>query len=149
MIDFFATTPFRLVRSLAAAGQNTPSVYLLICEAAAMNAVRADIAAEIQVQLGFDPRSLAALEAQPERLEDAFRHETARPVVLLSLDLWLPKLIDSFDRNVVLLTEVGTVLLLASPGIAERILAVAPNLRNRLTDVFSIKPEEALGEGRA
>lgn len=149
MIDFSATTPFRLVRRLAAAGQDTPSVYLLVCDAAAVDAVRADIAAEVEVQLGFKVRSLAASEVLPERLEDAFTAETVRPVVLVTLDRWLPRLVDSFDRNIVLLTRAGIVLLLASQVIAERALAAGPNLRNRLTDVLSIKPDEAFGDARA
>jgi hypothetical protein len=114
-----------------------------------MHAVRADIAAEVQVQLGFNLRSLAASEVRPERLEEAFTPETVWPVVLVTLDHWLPKLIDSFDRNIVLLTGSGVVLLLASHEIAERALAAGPNLRNRLTDVLLIKPDEAFGDGRA
>jgi len=149
MIDFSATTPFRLVRRLAAAGQDTPSVYLLVCEAGAMQAVRADIAAEVQVQLGFNLRSLAASEVRPERPEEAFTRETDRPVVLVTLDRWLPRLVDSFDCNIVLLTRAGIVLLLASHEIAERALAAGPNLRNRLTDVLLIKPDEAFGDARA
>jgi hypothetical protein len=149
MIDFSATTPFRLVRRLAAAGQNTPSVYLLVCDAAAVDAVRADLAAEVQVQLGSNLRSLAASEVRPERLEDAFTLETDRPVVLVTLNRWLPKLVDSFDRNIVLLTRAGIVLLLASHEIGERALATGPNLRNRLTDVLSIKPDETFGDARA
>jgi hypothetical protein len=149
MIDFAATTPFRLVRRLAAAGQGAPSVYLLVCEAAAVDAVRADIAAEVEVQLGFNLRSLAASQVQPERLEDAFKSETVWPVVLVTLDRWLPRLVDSLDRNIVLLTRTGMVLLLASHEIAERALAAGPNLRNRLTDVLLIKPDEAFGDARA
>jgi hypothetical protein len=41
------------------------------------------------------------------------------------------------------------VLLLASHEIAERALAAGPNLRNRLTDVLLIKPDEAFGDARA
>ena len=149
MIDFSATSPFGLVRRLAAAGQDSPSVYLLISEAAAIDAVQADIAAEVQVQLGVNLRSLAASEVQPERLEDAFAVDSMSPVVLITLDHWAPKLIDSLDRNVVLVPRAGPVLLLADFELAERALAAAPNLRNRLTDVLAIGPEEASGGARA
>ena len=57
MIDFSATTAFGLVRRLATAGLDTPSLYLLISEAATIEVVQADIAAEVQVQLGSGIRS--------------------------------------------------------------------------------------------
>ncbi len=145
MIDFAVTTPFRLVRRLAAAGQDTPSVYLLICETTVMDAVRADIAAELQVQVGLNIRLLAASDVRPERLEDAFGPVTIWPVVVLTLDRWVPQLVDSLDCNIVLLTRAGVVLLLASHEIAARALAAAPNLRNRITDILAITPDEALG----
>jgi hypothetical protein len=149
MIDFSTTTTFQLVRRLAAAGQDTPALYMLVCEAAVGDAVRADIAAEAQVQLGLNLRLLAASEVQPERLEDAFTSDTFSPLILITLDRWLPRLIASFDRNVVLLARAGIVLLIASREIAERVLAAAPNLRNRLTDILLIKPDEASGDARA
>jgi len=149
MIDFSTTTAFRLVRRLAAAGQATPSLYMLVCESAIMDAIRADIVAEIEVQLGLNLRLLAASKMRPERLEEAFTPDTVLPLILITLDRWLPKLVDSFDRNIVLLTSAGVVLLVASPVIAERVLAAAPNLRNRLTDVVLIKPDEAFGDPRA
>ncbi|MCX6636963.1 MAG: hypothetical protein NT090_18055 [Acidobacteria bacterium] len=124
-------------------------MYLLICEAGAMDAVRADLTAEVQVQLGFDIRFLTASEVRPEKLEDAFLEDAVRPVVLITLDRWLPKLIDSLDRNVVVLTRAGTVLLLADRQIAERALAAAPNLRSRIADVLAITPDEAFGGARS
>jgi hypothetical protein len=149
MIDFSATTAFRLVRRLAAAGQDTPSLYLLVCETAAMDAVRADLAAEVQVQLGFNLRLLAASELRAERLEDAFTPETVWPLILITLDNLPPNLVDSLDRNIVLLTRAGAVLLVASRKIAECVLKAAPNLRNRLTDILLIKPDEAFGDPQA
>jgi len=149
MIDFSATTAFQLVRRLAAAGPATPSAYLLACDPAVMDAVRSDIAAEVQVQLGFHLRSLTASEVPPERLAEALTRDAVWPLVLITLDRWLPKLMRSFDGNIVLLTEAGTVLLVASREIAERVLATAPNLRNRLTDVLLIEPEEVFGDRRA
>jgi hypothetical protein len=123
-------------------------LYLLICEAGAMNAIRADLTAEVQVQLGFDIRFLTASEVRPEKLEEAFVGDAVRPVVLIALDRWLPKLIGSLDRNIVVLTRAGTVLLLADRHIAERALAAAPNLRSRLADVLAITPDEAFGGAR-
>jgi hypothetical protein len=124
-------------------------LYLLICEAGAMNAIRADLTDEVQVQLGFDIRFLTASEVNPEKLGDAFLEDAVRPVILITLDRWLPKLIDSLDCNVVVLTRAGTVLLLADRQIAERVLAEAPNLRSRLADVLAIKPDEAFGGARS
>ena len=148
MTDFSTTTPFGLVRRLAAAGQDSPSVYLLISEAAVIDAVQADLRAEVQVQLGIELRSRAASEVQPERLEDAFAADSVSPVVLITLDHWAPKLIDSIDRNIVLVTSTGPVLLLANFELAERALAAAPNLRNRLTDVLAIRPDVTFGDAR-
>jgi len=111
-----------------------------------MGAVRTDLEAEVQVQLGVDLRSLSSAEVQPERLGDVFSHGTAWPVILITLDRWLPKLADSFDRNIVLLARSGTVLFVAGRDIAERVLAAAPNLRNRLTDILLITPDETFGD---
>lgn len=149
MTDFAPTTPFGLARRLAAARQDSPSLYLLICQASAIEAVQVDITAEVQVQLGLNLRSLAASEVQPERLEEAFARSSGSPVVLIRLDRWAPKLIDSLDRNIVLVTTVGPVLLLTTIEVAQRALASAPNLRNRLTDVLAIRPDEAFGGARA
>jgi hypothetical protein len=49
MTGFSTTIAFGLVRRLAAVGLDTPSLYLLIAEAAAIPAIQADIAAEVQV----------------------------------------------------------------------------------------------------
>jgi hypothetical protein len=149
MTGFASTTPFRIIRGLAAAGPNARSLYLLICETDAVSAVRADLADEVLVQLGGDMRSLTTSEVQPDKLEEAFIGDAGRPVVLITLDRWAPKLIDSLDRNVVLLTRAGTVILLADRKVAERALAVAPNLRNRLADVLAITPDEAFGGARS
>jgi hypothetical protein len=73
MSDFAVTTPFQLVRRLAAAGRESPSVYLLIADAAEIEAVQADVAAEVEVQIGDSLRCLVATEIPTERLEDAFR----------------------------------------------------------------------------
>ena len=145
MTDFSVTIAFGLVRRLAAAGTETPSLYLLISDAGAIRAVQADIAAEVQVQLGVGLRSLAAAGVRLDRLEAAFTGDPDRPITLITLDRWLPKLVTALDRNVVSLTRGGAVLLLANQAVAERLLWAAPNLRNRLSDVLAIRPDEAFG----
>lgn len=118
-------------------------MYLLIADTADIAKVQADVSAEVQVQLGAKLRSLTASELRPERLEDAFRDDAVWPAVLLTLDRWVPKLVDAIDCNVVLVTRFGAVLLLANNEIAERVLTAAPNLRSRLTDILAISPDEA------
>jgi len=145
MTAFSPTNAFRLLRRLAAVGLDTPSLYLLISEAPNIQAIQADITAEVQVQLGVSPRELAAADVRIDRLEDAFAQDPDRQVTLITLDHWLPKLVKALDRNIVLLTGSGAVLLLAKPEVAERLLAAAPNLRNRLTDVLEIRLDEAFG----
>ncbi len=145
MTDFSATIAFGLVRRVAAAGTDTPSLYLLISDAGAIRAIEADIAAEVQVQLGVVLRSLVAAEMLLDRLEEAFTLDSNRPVTLITFDHWLPKLVAALDRNVVSLTRGGAVLLLTNQAVAERLLSTAPNLRNRLSDVLAIRPDEAFG----
>ncbi|MGB9456880.1 MAG: hypothetical protein WCB12_12605 [Bryobacteraceae bacterium] len=143
MTEFSATTPFRLVRRLAAVGQDAPSLYLLICAAGERDAVLAEIAAEVEIQLGLNLHQLAGSELQPENLEPLINRD-ASDLIVIALDRWLPSLVGSFDRNVVLLTAGGTAMLLADADVVERILTAAPNLRNRLTDILLITPDEIL-----
>lgn len=145
MTDFSATIAFGLVRRIAAAGTDTPSLYLLIADAGDIRAIEADITAEVQVQLGVGLRSLVAAEMKLDRFEEVFTRDPERPVTLITLDHWLPKLVTALDRNVVSLTRGGAVLLLASRAVGERLLSAAPNLRNRLSDVLAIRPDEAVG----
>ena len=145
MIDFSATIAFGLIRRLATAGTDTGSLYLLISDAGAIPAIQADIAAEVQVQIGVGVRALAPADVRFDDSQGAFAPGHDKPVTLITLDQWLPKLVTALDRNIVLLTRSGAVLLLASRKVAERILAEAPNLRNRLTDVVEILPDEAFG----
>jgi hypothetical protein len=144
MNGFSTTNAFRLVRRLATIGPENPSLYLLIAAPPAMQAIHADIAAEVQVQLGVGLRALAPADLRFDGSEDAFAQDPDRPVALITLDHWMPQLVTALDRNVVLLTKGGAVLLLANAKIAERMLAEAPNLRNRLTDIFAIVLDEAL-----
>ena len=148
MTAFPVTTAFRLVRRLAAIGPDSPSLYLLIADAPAIQAIQADIAAEVQVQIGVALQALAAVDVRLDKLEDVLAPAPDTRVTLITLDRWLPNLVTALDRNIVLLTRSGAVLLLASPEVAERILPAAPNLRNRLTGVFAIRLEEAI-EGPA
>jgi len=113
-----------------------------------MPAIQADIAAEVQVQVGVTLQALAAVDVKLDKLEDVFAQPPDSQVTLITLDRWLPKLVTAFDRNIVLLTRSGAVLLLASPEVAGRLLPAAPNLRNRLTGVFAIRLEQAF-EGPA
>ena len=148
MTEFSVTTPFRLVRRLAAVGPAAPSIYLLVCDAAEMDAVLADMAAEVYIQLGLTLRPFAASELRPDTLA-ALSERNPGDLVVITLNRWVPALVSSFDRNIVLLTAGGTVVLLAIRDIAERMLSAAPNLRNRLTDVLVLRSDEALGDPQA
>jgi hypothetical protein len=145
MTDFSATTAFRLIRRLAAVGLETPSLYLLIADAPAMHVIQADLIAEVRVQLGISLRALAAVDVGLDRLEDVFANDPAAPVTLITWDHWLPKLANSLDRNIILLKTAGAILLLTSRDVAEHMLVAAPNLRNRMSDVLAIRPDEAFG----
>lgn len=146
MTGFSPTNAFNLLRRLATAGLETPSLYLLITDAPVIREIQADIAAEVQVQLGIDARVLASADIRLDSLEQVFAHDPDRPVTLITLEQWQPKLAKALDRNVVLLTRSGAVLMLTEPEVAERLLTAAPNLRNRLTDVLQIRLDEAFGE---
>jgi len=148
MPSFSATTAFRPVRRLAAIGPDGPSLYLLIADASAMQEIQADIAAEVQVQIGVAVQVLAAVDVELDRLEDPLAEASDMRVTLITLDQWLPSLVTALDRKIVLLTRHGAVLPLASPGVTERLLPAAPNLRNRLTGVFAVRLEQSF-EGTA
>jgi hypothetical protein len=141
--DFATTTAFGLIRRLAAAGQNSPAIYLLIAEDSTVPIIQNDIAEELNVQLGIELRSLGALEIQPDKLENAFTSSHVARVFLITLNRWVPKLIESLDRNIVLVTNGGPVLLLATSEVAERALVAAPNLRSRLTDILAMTSDRA------
>jgi hypothetical protein len=143
MTDFATTTAFQLVRRLAAAGQETPSLYMLISEPVAIDIIREDLAAEVEVQLGGNLRSVA-----PNWSEDAMITVGGSPVVLITLDQWAPTTIAAMDRNIVRLTTAGPVLLLATAEVAEKAVAAAPNVRSRLTDILLIERDKAFGGAR-
>ena len=145
MIEFSTVTPFRLARSIAAAGLRNPAIYLLICDAEAAAAVQADLVAEIDVQLGAVVHSETASDMRANDL-NVWRDGSIRIVLV---DRWIPELVDSLDRHsAVLVQDGGKLVLLAKKEWAERMLRRAPNLRNRLTDIVQIKPEDfPRGEG--
>lgn len=147
MTDFLATTPFSFVRRLAAAGPATSSLYLLICDADESGAILADMTAEVRIQLSQDVQTLAGSELQTGNLKSSNQLATGDLLVIV-FDRWLPKVVSSLDRNIVLLTGGGITTLIATPGIADRVLGGAPNLRNRLTDVLILKREDDLADSQ-
>jgi hypothetical protein len=150
MTVFAETTPFGLARSLAVAGTNSPSMYLLLSEVGDLDFVAADLAAEIEVQLGITVRSTRVSEAGGAGVDETLGWQTACPALLLTLDTWMPELVSALDRNIILLeSAVNVFILLTTSGLCDRILAAAPNYRNRLTDIFQIAPDAAFADVRA
>jgi hypothetical protein len=109
-----------------------------------MEAVQSDLAAEMDVQLGSELRLLDSSNLSLEQLFEAIAPNGQPRAVLLTIRQWERKLVDSLDRNIVLVTEAGPLLLLTDFEIAERILSAAPNLRNRLADVLLITPDQSV-----
>jgi hypothetical protein len=144
MSEFSTTTTFGVIRRLASMGLTSPSLYVLICERGEMEAVQSDLAAEVDVQLGSELRILDTSNVSLDRFFEAIAPNGKPRAVLLTIRQWERKLVDSLDRNVVLLTGAGPLVLLADFEIAERILSAAPNLRNRLADVLLIRPDQSL-----
>jgi hypothetical protein len=149
MIDFSTTIAFGLVRRLATAGTNTPSLYLLICDPGATRVIEADIAAEVEVQLGVRLRVFTASKMLHDGLDELFTPSSNMPVTLITFDCWFPKLATALDRNVALLTRNGATFLAANQDISGRLLSASPNLRNRLTDVLEIQLDESFGGAMA
>jgi hypothetical protein len=142
MTKFSDITPFRLVRSLGMAGPRNPAIYLLICDGAAAAAVKADLLAEADVQLGSTIHVDTATQVLCNRLP-TWRDGSTR---LIFFDDWLPDLVQAMDRHSSLLVQDGgQLLLLADKDTAQRLLRTAPNLRSRLTDVFQITSDELSG----
>jgi hypothetical protein len=149
MTVFTETTPFRLVRALATSGSNNPSMYLLLCEAGDLSAVAEDVSAEIEVQLGIPVRTAKTSEVGERGVDETLGWQSAHPALLLTLDAWMPDLVSALDRNITLLENaVNVFILLTTPSLGERVLAAAPNYRNRLTDVLQIAPDEAFADMR-
>lgn len=144
MSKFSPTTTFEVIRRLAAIGLSAPSLYVLICDRGEMEAVQSDLVAETDVQLGSELQLLDGSNSSLEQFFEAIASNGEPRAVLLTIRRWEPKLVDSLDRNIVLVTRAGPLLLLADSEIAERILSAAPNLRNRLADVLLIRPDQSV-----
>jgi len=144
MREFSTTTTFGVIRRVASMGLTSPSLYVLICERGEMEAIQSDLAAEMDVQLSSELRLLDAPNLSVEQLSDAITPDGEPRAVLLTIRQWERRLVDSLDRNIVLVTGAGPLLLLTDFKIAERILSEAPNLRNRLADVLLIRPDQSI-----
>jgi hypothetical protein len=110
-----------------------------VCEPADVASVQEDLRVEVRVQLGVNARILQYGEHSESEAFESFSSKTAVPVLMVAHDV-PTALIQSFDLHVVFLTK-ATILILAVPETASRILNSAPHLRSRLTDVFRIQPE--------
>jgi hypothetical protein len=142
MTDFSGTTIFGLVRRLAAVGRSVPSIYVLICKPSEMEVVQENLKAEIAVQFGSDLLCMDGSNMPADEIFSPMTRNREPRIILLRMPNWERRLIDSIDRNIVLLAEAGTVLMLTSLDLAERILAAAPNLSSRLSDVLVIGPDQ-------
>lgn len=109
-----------------------------------MEAVRADLAAEVDIQLAVQLDFLEPSIPALEKWLNSSVSRNAREVVLLALGRPEQKVISFLDRNVVLMAQRGQVLVLTERSVGERMLAGAPNLRNRIADVLAIDPDDAL-----
>jgi hypothetical protein len=143
MNDFALTTAFDAVRRIAVSGAENPSAVLLICDASLIDRVEADLVIEFRVQTALDPRLLPASQIDPRHAAEVLSSEH-RPTII-TVKVWPRGLFESLDRHVVLLTNLGPVLILASAKIANRILRSAPNLSSRLADVLRVATDP--GEG--
>ena len=145
MIDFSATTAFRLVRRLALDWGST-AMYLLIYEEGTESLIEEDLRAEIDVQL--------ALPLQRGRVSEALEGDAllglpdSGPIRVLRIDRWSPELVTLLDTHVIRLEQTGAqFLLLTTPALGEKLLVEAPNFRNRLTDVLRVIPDDPSGGG--
>jgi hypothetical protein len=140
--EFSNITAFRLVRRLAI-GQNSTSMYLLLCEEADEPAIEDDLRAEVEVQLG----TALPLGRVSDHLDtnDGLGLPDSGPIRALWIDKWSPDLIAALDTHVVRLERTGAqFLFITSPILGEQLVIEAPNFRNRLTEVLRIIPDAAL-----
>jgi hypothetical protein len=143
MIDFAPTTAFRLVRRLAM-GQGTTAMYLLVYEEGLELAIEADLKAEVEVQMA-DSLAIGRVSDSLD-LDEVLGSRDTRPIRVLRIDRWAPRLIDALDTHVIRLEQTGSqFLFLTTPALAEQLLVEAPNFRNRLTEVLRIVPDVLLG----
>jgi|SRR5450759_832435 len=145
MIDFSATTAFRLVRRLVM-GQGTASMYLLIYDDGAQLAIEADLQAEVEVQMAI-PLPIGRVSELLDG-DDSLGLAGAGPIRVLRIDRWSRDLVALLDTHVIRLERAGAqFLFLTTPALAERLLVEAPNFRNRLTEILRIVPDDLSGGG--
>jgi len=145
MIDFSATTAFRLVRRLKL-GQGTTAMYLLIYEEGAEIAIETDLREEVEVQLGG--RLPIGRVSELAESDENLGLPDAGPIRVLRIDRWLPELVGMLDTHVIRIERAGAqFLFLTTAVLAERLLVAAPNFRNRLTEVLRIVPDDPSGGG--
>jgi len=140
--EFSTITAFRLVRRLAI-GQNSTSMYLLLCEEAGEPVIEADLRAEVEVQMAI----ALPVGRVSEHLEsnDNLGLPDSGPIRALWIDKWSPDLIAALDTHVVRLERTGAqFLFIASPILGEQLVIDAPNFRSRLTEVLTIIPDAAV-----
>ncbi len=142
MSEFSTITAFRLVRRLVI-GQNSTSMYLLLCEDASEPAIEADVRAEVEVQMGIAlpvGRVSAHLDTN-----DSLGLPDSGLIRALWIDKWSSGLIAALDTHVVRLERTGAqFLFITSPILGEQLLIEAPNFRNRLTEVLCIISDAAV-----
>jgi hypothetical protein len=139
MIAFATTTAFRFVRRLAT-GQGSLATYLLVFDEGAKAAVEDDLRSEFEVQMGI--RLKIGRASHPQDVEKAITLEASDQVRVLKIDRMSPRVLAILDTHVIRLERAGVqFVFLATHELAERLLMRAPNLRNRLTEVLCIVPE--------
>jgi len=140
--EFSTITAFRLVRRLAI-GENSTSMYLLICEEAAQPVIESDLTAEVEVQMG-NALPIGRVSEHGD-IDDSLGLPDSGPIRALWIDRWSPKLVAALDTHVVRLERTGAqFLFITTPALAEQLLTEAPNFRNRLTEVLHIVPDAAM-----
>ncbi len=143
MIDFTATTAFRLVRRLVM-GQGSTAMYLLIYEEGAELAIEADLRAEVEVQLAT-PLPIRKVSEMLDG-DDSLGLANAGALRVLRIDRWSPAVVALLDTHVVRLERTGAQFLFLVPSaLIEQVLEKAPNFRSRLTDVLRIIPDDLSG----
>jgi hypothetical protein len=141
MIAFATTTAFRFVRRLAT-GQGSAAMYLLIFNEDAQASVEADLRAEFEVQMGR--RMKIGRVSRTHDVQEALDSPASEQVRVLRIDRLSSRVVAMLDTHVVRLERAGAqFVFLATQELAERLLTRAPNLRNRLTEVLRIVPENA------
>jgi hypothetical protein len=143
MIDFSTTTAFRLIRRLAM-GEGSTAMYLLIYEEGAQSAIEADLQAEVEVQLS-SPLAIGRVSEMLE-VDNLLGLPDVGGIRVLRIDRWSPELVALLDTHVIRLEQAGAqFLFLTTLVLTEKLLGVAPNFRNRLTEILRIVPDDPSG----